>query len=242
MSGGTGEPERPAGVEVVEVTDERTPLADDALRLFEHAFDVRDRQPAAELRSEIEEKRLGLLTITDYHMLVAVRAGGSVAGAISGVYLEGINAGFIYYLVVGAGSRGMGIGRRVRTALVEQFREDARRAGHDAVAWVLGEVRYDNPWLRGLVRRRGAIPFDLTYYHPGMQLGDARRYVLYRQPMADERVALPGEEVARVLYQIYRRAYRVRYPLQRETFRAMIEEVAAKGSVALHPDFAIDPP
>lgn len=227
------------GAEVVEVTDERTRLADAALRLFERAFDPRDRQPASELRSEIEEKRLGLLSTTDYHMLAAVRPDGGIAGAISGVYLQGINAGFVYYLVVDESARGMGIGRQVRSGLVEAFRDDARRVGEDGLSWVIGEVRHDNPWLRGLVRRRGAIPFDITYYHPGMHIGDSRNYVLYRQPVDDERVALPANEVSRVLYQIYRRAYRVRYPLHRETFRTMIEEAQAKGEVGLHPDFAV---
>ncbi len=232
--------EEGAAADVVEITDERSLTADAALRLFERAFDPRDRQPVAELRSEIEEKRLDLLITTDYHMLAAVRPDGSVAGAISGVYLQGINAGFVYYLVVDEGARGMGIGRRVRSALVQRFRADAQRADQPGLAWVLGEVRRDNPWLPGLVRRRGAIPLGIRYFHPGMTIDDSRDYVLYRQPVNDDRIELPATEVARVLYQIYRRAYRVGYPLHRETFRTMIEEAKAIGMVGLHADFAMD--
>lgn len=224
------------GIEVVEITDEREPRTEAALRLFETAFDPRDRQPMEELRSEIEEKRLGLLASTDYHLLAAMD-GDHVAGAISGVYLEGINAGFIYYLVVDAAYRGREVGRKIRAALVETFRADARRAEWEDLAWVIGEVHFDNPWLRGLVRRRGAIAFDLLYYHPGMVLGDERRYVLYRQPVVDARVELPAHVVTRVLYQIYRRAYRVRYPLQGVPFRTMIDDVLARGSIGAHPEF-----
>ncbi len=227
--------------EVAEVTDERSPLALSALRMFERAFAPRDRQPIAELRSEIEEKRLGLLITTEYHMLAAVDERGGVAGAISGVYLQGVNAGFVYYLTVEEAHRGQRVGRRLRSRLVELFGADSVNAGHEGLAWVLGEVRVDNPWMRGLVRRRGAIPFDLRYYHPGMEMNDARRYVLYRQPVADTRPALPANEVTRILYQIYRRAYRAGYPLLRPTFRAMIAELQEKGEIGLHPDFEVDP-
>lgn len=227
-------------IEVIEVTDEREPATEAALKLFEAAFDPQDRQPLFELRSEIEEKRRRLLTTTEYHLLAALD-GDRVAGAISGVYLEGINAGFIYYLVVAAEYRGRSVGRQVRARLVETFRADAARAEYDDLAWVIGEVHWDNPWLRGLVRRRGAIPFDLTYFHPGMDLGDARRYVLYRQPVADHRPTLPAQEVARVLYQVYRRAYRVGYPLHRPAFIAMYNDIMARGQIGMHPGFAIDP-
>lgn len=74
-----------------------------------------------------------------------------------------------------------------------------------------------------------------------MDVDDARRYVLYRQPVADRRARLPATDVNRVLYQIYRRAYRVRYPLQRSTFRIMYDDVRARGEIGMHPDFVIDP-
>lgn len=226
---------------VVEIADERDPLAESALRLFARTFAPSDRQPLDELRSEIEEKRLGLLTVTEYHLLAAVTPAGEVAAAISGVYLSGINAGFVFYLVVDPVHRGARLARRVRSALVATFREDARQAGREDVAWVLGEVRSDNPWLRGLVRRRGALVFDFDYYHPGMELDAGEPYVLYRQPVLDDRTHLPADEVRRILYQIYRRAYRVRYPLRRDTFRAMIEAVTGKGEIGPHPDFESGP-
>lgn len=227
--------------EVVEVTDERSPLAVAALALIESAFDARDRPPTIELCSEIEEKRLDLLTTTDYHLLAAVLPDQRVVGTITGVYLQGINAGFIFYLTVAAGERRHGIGRIVRSRLVEAFRDDARRAGHSTLAMVLGEVSRDNQWLRALVRRRGAIPFDFEYFHPGMRLGGARRYVLYRQPIGDTREVMPAGEVARIIYQIHRRAYRVRYPLMRAEFRAMLAELERKKEIGWDPEFEVDP-
>ncbi|MCI0436810.1 MAG: GNAT family N-acetyltransferase [Gemmatimonadetes bacterium] len=225
------------GVVVVEIMDERTPLADRAVGLFEATFDRRDRHAVDELRAEIAEKRYGLLAPFNFHLLAA-RAGDDLIGAIMGCYLAGVNAGFVDYLAVRPGDRGRGVGRILRPRLVDQFREDAREAGRDELAWVLGEVRLENPWLRRLVETRGAIPFDLAYFHPGMRPGvHSPPYVLYRQPFGDLRKELPNALVRRILYAVYRRAYRVRYPLQHEGFMAMIEALEGRESVGIHPDF-----
>lgn len=223
---------------VREVVDEREPLADGALRLIEEAFERRDRQPLSELRSEIAEKRLGLLTAMDFHLLVAESPDGEALGTITGMYLEGVNAGFITYLTVAPEWRRRRLGPALRGALVETFRQDARRAGFDDLAWVLGEVRAGSPWLKRLVRSRGALTFDLAYYHPGMTPGgDSRRYILYRQPVGDPRDALAVPLVRRILYSIYRRGYRVRYPLERPGFQAMLDQLEGREEVGAHPDF-----
>src|SRR5690606_13952474 len=134
--------------------------------------------------------------------------------------------------------RGRGVGRLLRAELVARTRADAQRSGQADLNWVLGEVRAANPWLRQLVRKRGAIPFDLTYYHPGMAPGtDAPPYVLYRQPVADGREELPAELVRQIIYAIYRRAYRVRYPLQHPGFVAMLRELENRAIVGAHPAF-----
>ena len=224
-------------LEIIEVDDERTALAAEAIHLIEQAFPPRDRQSAEELRFEIAEKRNGLIAPFGFHLLVA-RDPTAVLGVALGVYLAGVNAGFIHYLAVSSSHRGGGIGRMLRPALIDCFLADARDAGFDALNWVLGEVRIDNPWIRKLVAARGAIPCDLTYYHPGMRPDTgATAYVLYRQPVGDAREELPAQLVRRVLYAIYRRAYRVRYPLQHAGFAAMIEQLEGATMVGMHPAF-----
>jgi GNAT superfamily N-acetyltransferase len=229
------------GIRIVEIVDEREPLAETALELIAEAFPPHERQPLAELRSEIEEKRRELLLPFDFHLFVGVddkSEDAPVVAAASGAYLAGINAGFISYLAVREGARGQGVGQEVRSALVEAFREDARRTGRDDLAWVLGEVRMDVHWLESLIRNRGAIPFDLTYYHPGMVLEGGPPYALYREPIGDHRRELPAAEVRRVLYAVWRRGYRVRYPLERATFQAMLAELEERDSVGFHAGYS----
>jgi ribosomal protein S18 acetylase RimI-like enzyme len=230
-------PDSPADPRIVEVLDERTPAAQSALGLIMATFPSHERQPLAELRSEIAEKRLGLLAAYDFHLFATFDGDHAVAAAI-GVYLEGVNAGFINYLAVRPAVRGQGHGRALRRRLVEQLRSDARDAGFNDLAWVIGEVRPDNEWLRRLVREKSAIPFDLTYYHPAPVPGAAdERFVLYRQPVGDAREELPSELVQRLLYAVYRRAYRVGYPLERPAFREMLAELAARATVGAHQDY-----
>lgn len=233
-----GAPGRAPEGEIVAITDERTPLAEAALELIARMFPPSERQSLVELRSEIAEKRLELLSAYDFHLLTLVGEDGRPAGTVAGVYLEGVNAGFVTYLAVRPELRGRQIARRIRSRLVRVFREDARRAEYEDLAWVIGEVRSESAWLRRLVRHRGAIPFDFTYYHPGMAPGaSAVEYVLYRQPIGDRRLELPVQLVRRILYSIYRRAYRVKYPLERPPFQAMLAELEGREMVGPHPAF-----
>jgi ribosomal protein S18 acetylase RimI-like enzyme len=233
-------------VRIVEIRDEREPLAEAALAVIADMFAAHERQPLAELRSEIAERRLGMLSGYNFHLLTAIYDGEDTpAGTIAGLYLDGVNAGFITYLAVRRQHRGRRLARVLRPHLIEVFRADARREEYDDLAWVLGEVRAESPWLRRLVRTRGAIPFDLEYYHPGMSIGDPERYILYRQPVADHRRELPVELVRRTLFAIYRRGYRVRYPLNRDIFAHMLEQLEGRDYVGVHPAFdslLCDPP
>jgi GNAT superfamily N-acetyltransferase len=223
---------------IIPVVDEREPLAERAFALINTMFAPADRQPISELMSELTERRLGLFSNHNFHLIAATLGESDrPAGAIIGVYLGGVNAGLVMYLAVDGQHRGQRIGRMLRPALVDAFREDARRMGRSDVAFVLGEVRAASPWLRRLVRTRGAIPFDLDYYHPGMRPGEEDRYVLYRQPYADDRRELPAALVRRILYAVYRRAYRVRYPLHRAGFVAMLSQLEGRDTVGIHPDF-----
>lgn len=223
---------------ILEVHDERDPVARSALELLGRSFPPHDRQPLEQVAMEIAEKRLGLLTSYDFHLFAALNGTGEVMAVAAGVYLGGVNAGFVTYLAVRPEYRAQQLGRRMRVRLIEGFREDARLLEWDDLAWVVGEVREDNPWLRRLVRERSAVPFDLTYYHPGMDPGTpSERWVLYRQPVGDHREELAAEEVRQLLYAIWRRAYRVRWPLEREGFLAMLGELEGRATVGRHPAF-----
>ena len=233
-------------VRIVEIRDEREPVAEAALAVIADMFAAHERQPINELRSEIAERRLGVLSGYNFHLLTALYEGDEIpAGTIAGLYLDGVNAGFITYLAVRKQHRGRRLARLLRPKLIEVFRADARREEYDDLAWVLGEVRADSPWLKRLIRTRGAIPYDLRYYHPGMSIDSQDRYILYRQPVGDHRRDLPVELVRRTLFAIYRRGYRVRYPLNRDIFTNMLEQLEGRETVGVHPDYAdivCDPP
>lgn len=222
---------------IVEVQDEREPLAREALELIREAFPPHDRQPLEQIGMEIGEKRLELLTSYDFHLFAALSEADRIMAVSAGVYLGGVNAGFVTYLAVRPEYRARHLGRRMRVRLIEAFREDALLLEWGELAWVVGEVRLENPWLRRLVRERAAVPFDLTYYHPGVAPGDQReRWVLYRQPVGDFRSELPTAEVKQLLYAIWRRAYRIRWPLESDGFVDMLAQLEGRSVVGPHPD------
>ena len=220
---------------VVAVDDEREPLATEALELIASA--IGDVQPVNDLLSEIEERRLGMPTAGDAHLLATVNAHGRPVAAAAGIYLETVDAGFITYLAVRAELRGKRVGRRLRRHLVDSIRAEARRKNGAEPAWVVGEVRSGSPWLQMLVSAGKAIPFDFPYFHPWMPRRSEGRYVLYREPLADARAELPADEVVRLVYAIWRRAYRIRFPLQSDTFCYMLDRLHTAGTVGIHPDF-----
>ncbi|MEX2582535.1 MAG: hypothetical protein WD766_04650 [Gemmatimonadota bacterium] len=224
-----------AGERIVEVEDERGPIAEQALGLIQRAFPPRERQPIEQIAMEIGEKRMGLLTSYDFHLFAAVSADEHVMAVSSGVYLGGVNAGFVTYLAVEQAYRARHLGRRLRVTLVEAFRRDARMLEWPDLAAVVGEVRLESPWLQRLVRDRGVLPLDLNYYHPGEDPSERPSpWILYRQPVEDHRTELPASEVRQLLYAIWRRAYRVRWPLEREGFHMMLTELSGKTHVGAH--------
>ena len=224
------------GLRVERIDDERSPLAVAAFALIHKA--MWDVQPTDELMAELEEKRRGMPSAGDYHLLVLVDEEGDVAAAAAGVYLEPVNAGFITYLAVDEERRGQRLGRELRAHLVESMREEAqRRRGGGDLAWVVGEVRRENRWLRTLVQHGRAISFDLPYFHPWLPKKAEGKYVLYREPVADSRPELPSAEVAGLLYAIWRRAYRIRYPMHSETFAYMLRFLDEREMVGPDPEF-----
>ncbi|MBW3565247.1 MAG: hypothetical protein KY459_11020 [Acidobacteria bacterium] len=88
-----------------------------------------------------------------------------------------------------------------------------------------------------LVRSRDVIPFDLDYFHPGLVPGESQtRYILYREIFADERPTLSADETRRILYAIYRRGYRVRYPLEHPNFQVMLEQLESRMEIGSNPE------
>jgi GNAT superfamily N-acetyltransferase len=224
------------GFRVVTVDDERTPLATEALEMI--STSIGDVQPVNDLLSEIEERRRGMPSGGDAHLLAMVDDAGRAAAAAAGIYLEGVNAGFITYLAVRHDLRGKLLGRALRGHLVDSIRAEAQRKHGADPAWIVGEVRSGSPWLRTLVGAGQVIPFGFPYFHPWMPRRSEGRYVLYREPLADPRAELPAQEVVRLVYAIWHRAYRIRFPLQSETFCYMLERLQAAGTIGAHPDFA----
>ena len=223
-------------VRIVEIDDERGPFAEKALSLIHSTFPASERQPIDQIEMEIAEKRLGLLTSYDFH-LVALARGEDVTAIASGVYLGGVNCGFVTYLAVSPEHQSQGLGRRARTRLIEIFRQDAQLIEWPDLAAVVGEVRLDSPWLGRLVRERAVVPLDFEYFHPGQDPATAHaRWVLYRQPVGDTRSRFPASEVRQVIYSIWRRAYRVRWPLERPGFLAMLAELEGRDEVGSHPE------
>lgn len=221
---------------LVDVVDERLPLAREALELIVQS--IWDVQPVEDLLTELEERRRGMPSGGDYHLLTYTDGRGKPVAAAAGVYLRGVNAGFITYLAVRQDQRGRQLGRSLRAHLVEALRREAKSVGQPDLAWVVGEVKRDSPWLQTLVREGRAIPFDLPYFHPWQSRRTEGRYVLYREPVGDARPALPAEEVLRLLYAIYRRAYRIRFPLQNDAFGYMLGKLEGRDEIGADPTVA----
>lgn len=218
-------------IEIVDVNDETQPVAARSLALLDEVFEVHERHSFEDLKAEIAEKRLNLLKPFDFHMIAAVDREGNVCGTGAGTYLAGVNAGFVLYLAVSENSRGSGLGQTLRRELVARFRRNAKAAGFGDVSCVYGEVLVDNPWLVRLVRDGKVLPLDFRYFHPAAGVDSVDRYVLYREPFADRREEIPAIEVRQALYAIFRRGYRVRYPYERENFRAMLDELSGREMV-----------
>lgn len=228
---------REGGWRLVEVTDEREPLAERALGVILVSIPEEDRHPTYMLRNQLRDTRLGQVAPDDYHMLAVLEPGGEPVAVASGRYLADANVGFVMYLAVRPEHRGGSLGSWVREALVDTFREDARQNGEDDLAAVVGEIAFDSPWLLSLVRAGVAIPLDLDYYHPGMAPSwSDERYVLYRQPIVDRRATFSADEVRAMLDAVWKRGYRFRYPPAHEGFKAMLAQLEGREVVGPHPE------
>jgi GNAT superfamily N-acetyltransferase len=198
--------------------------------LYRRVFPKDEQMPKRYFYEHITEAKLGLARPFNFHYLVATR-GDRVLGFGCCTYLALVNMGFIDYLAVDAGAKGKGVGTKLRARLVKELCQDARAAEHEDLVAVLGETREDSPWLRRLLRQ-GAFALDIDYLQPPLEDDkNPVELVLYVQPVAEPFDSLPSDEVRQVLYTLYRRLYRIPYPLQDPNFRYMLKQIKRRSRV-----------
>lgn len=229
---------RPASsrLRIVSIDDSADARFGAAFRLYRSAFPPSERIGRAYFEQLFAEKRLDLLSPFNFHFLVAV-LGERVAGFISGTYLAIANVGFVGYLAVEPQTKGRSVGSRLRKRFVELVRRDARAAGYGDALGVVGEVEVDNRWLSHL-RSKGALALDFDYYQPAIDGANVVPLVLYLEPFGRGVRSVPTLTLRRLLYALYRRLYRVRFPLADPQFRRMLRQLEGRvrvGSRTLPP-------
>jgi hypothetical protein len=208
-----------------------------AYRLLHGEFHEAEMSPRRDWTNALRERAHGLLHDVAWHLMVAER-GGRVIAAASGTYLGNVNVGVIGYVVVRRNARVAGLGPRIRQALRKAFEADAVRLGHGALEAIVGEVRADNPWLRSLVRREGALALDFEYVQPALDPKlEPVPLVFYYQPLRRPVRSLDAAYLRRLLFTIWRRAYRVSRPLARPAFRRMLRSIAQRRRIGSRPEF-----
>jgi hypothetical protein len=208
--------------EVVRPSD---PAVRSAYRLARRSFAPDELLPLGHWRDSLEERRARLWTDTAWHLMVA-ESGERVVGLASGNYVGSVNVALVGYVAVEPSWRASGLGSRLRSRLRRAFERDARRIRGGPLAAVMGEVRADNPWLRHLERRPGVIVLDIPYRQPSLtERGADVPLVLYYEPLAGSRRSLKSRDLRRILYALWRRAYRVDRPLAAASFRRMLRAI-----------------
>ncbi|MEO5567557.1 MAG: GNAT family N-acetyltransferase [Gemmatimonadaceae bacterium] len=218
---------RAPSVHVREILTASEPAFRKAHAMLRKQFPRAEMLPFRDWVNSMREREIGLWTDTRWHLLVAERE-GTVIGAASGSYLGNIAVGIVGYVAVLPGTRLNGLGPRMRRALHRCFKRDAREVSSGPLEAIVGEVRADNPWLRTLVRREGALALDFEYMQPS--LDDHREpvpLVLYYQPL-NGRQTLDAAYVRRLLYTMWRRMYRIATPMSRPEFRRMIRSLQGR--------------
>lgn len=205
-----------------EVVDVRDPGFRKAYHLLRQTFPPSELVRIEEFRRTLRERRAGVWADQHWHMVIAERE-GRVQGVATGTYLGSLNIGLIGYLAVGRRLRSGGLGPDLRGRLLRAFDADAMKSHGHKMEALIGEVEPDNPWLRRLVRYHGAIPLDLPYFQPPVRPTEPEvALVLYYQPLRRVRKKLPVAFLRRLLYAIWRRAYRVHAPVDDARFRKML--------------------
>lgn len=230
-------PPRQARTRIREITTPDDPLVRDAYRLLRKTFPRHERVLLSEWKATLQERARHVWTDLTWHLIIAERE-GRVEGLATGTYLGNVNVGVIGYLAIDPAVRAAGLGTRLRSRLRDAFRRDARQlVGRDLNA-VLGEVSADNPWLSALSRKPGVLVLNLPYFQPRLYPQDQPSpFILYYESMGSPRRWVPASELRRILYAIWRRAYRISRPLERPAFRLMLKALEGRRRIGPHPDY-----
>lgn len=228
---------RQARTRLREITTPADPLVRDAYRLLRKTFHKHERVLLSEWKATLQERAGNVWTDFTWHLVIAERE-GRVVGLATGTYLGNVNVAVIGYLAIDRVVRAAGLGTRLRSRLRDAFRRDARQlVGRDLDA-VLGEVSADNPWLAALSRKPGVLVLNMPYFQPRLYPGDQpSSFVLYYESMGRPRRWIPASELRRILYAIWRRAYRISRPLERPAFRRMLKALEGRRRIGPHPDY-----
>jgi GNAT superfamily N-acetyltransferase len=225
----------PARIRIREITRPDDAALRPAYALLRKTFPPSERVLFPEWVDTLEERQGGLWTDTAWHLLVAERA-GEVVGLCSGTYVGNVNIGVIGYLATTAPFRGTGVGSRLRERLKRAFGRDAARLVNRPLDAILGEVSEQNPWLAKLSRDPRVLVLDVDYYQPRLHpTDDPSPFVLYLETMRGPRRSIPSPELRRLLYAVWRRVYRVRRPLERPAFNAMLRSIGGRRHVGARP-------
>jgi hypothetical protein len=215
-------------VSILEVTSTDDPFFRKAFELLRASFKRVEMAPIRDWRMVMREREEGLWTDTAWHLFVAHR-GPQVLGAASGTYLGNVNVGLVGYVALSAAHRSSGLGPRLRRRLGKQFERDAERIAGKRLEAIVGEVDAENPWLRHLVRREGAIALDFEYFQPARgSKRSAIPLVLYYQSLRKPRISIGVPRLRRLLYTMWRRWYRVADPLSKPEFRKMLASLEGR--------------
>jgi len=216
---------------VREIRDPGDPALKAAYRLLRIAFHRDELVSIREWRDTLAERDASVWTDTAWHLIVAER-GDRMLGVASGTYLGNMNVGVMGYLVVHPDARGLGLGPRLRRRLRGRFFRDAKRIHKAPLKALVGEVRRDNPWLRRLIRRPTVVALDFPYFQPELRTDEAPvEFVLYYETFAGPRQSVPAKEVRKLLYNVWRRVYRIARPMSSPVFRRMMRSLARRRSI-----------
>lgn len=223
-----------------ELSATNDPALRPAHRLLRQSFHASEIVGRSEWRASLAERRADLWFDIRWHIVVAERD-GEVIGVATGTYLGNVNVGVIGYLAVSEAARGLGVGPALRVKLREAFRTDAREILDRDLLAIVGEVRRDNPWLRRLIRRDNVLALDFGYLQPRLRPDEPPvPLVLYYESIGRARQRLAVDFIRKLLYTIWRRAYRIPRPLATHSFRQMLRELEGRTFIGEIPLESLD--
>lgn len=111
--------------------------------VFLDAFPEPDTRESLEnMIDYLKKKKNGWYGKNNYHILIGKTENKIISGAICD-YFEEENIGVMEYIAVNRSARKKGCAREIFKKAVHKLEEDARKAGHKHLDWIIGEI--ENP-------------------------------------------------------------------------------------------------